>query len=60
MHAIMEPIDSNATMPLRPNSNDVNPCLTPNGITMTSNALIIGAPNTSMFLMIAKKLVLIQ
>ncbi len=35
VHEIMEPIDTNVTMPLSANSNDVNPCSTPNGITVT-------------------------
>ncbi len=35
VHEIMEPIHTNATMPLSANSNDVNPCPTPNGITVT-------------------------
>lgn len=36
VHAIVEPINTNATMPLSANSNDVNPCPTPNGIIVTS------------------------
>jgi hypothetical protein len=31
----MEPIDTNVTMPLSANSNDVNPCPTPSGIIVT-------------------------